>query len=131
MDKFMEWFKVYFWSVVTKQYANFSGRATREQFWYFVLVSFAISTVLGIISGGILSFLVSLILLLPSLGITARRLHDINQSGWLQLVAVIPALGLLVLIVLCALPPAEPNKYGSTAALKEEKVVETTSSEVK
>ena len=125
MEKFLEWLKIYFWNVVTKQYLNFEGRATREQFWYFALVSFVIGFILSIISGGILSFIISIALIIPSLAIGARRLHDINQTGWLQLVAIIPILGLIALVILWALPPVEPNKYNNV------KVVETTSSETK
>ncbi|MCL2485697.1 MAG: DUF805 domain-containing protein [Endomicrobia bacterium] len=115
MDQFIAWFKVNFWNILTKQYVDFTGRTGRAQFWYFVLISFVINLLLGMISGGVLNLLVWLALIIPSIAITARRLHDINQTGWLQLVAIIPLLGWIALIILCVLPAAEPNKYGSAA----------------
>ena len=111
MDKFTAWFKLYFWEVVTKQYANFEGRASRPQFWYFFLISFLIGLILSIIPIPIISFIVSLALFVPSIAIGARRLHDINQTGWIQLVLLVPFLGFIALIILWVLPPAEPNKY--------------------
>ncbi|MCL2389909.1 MAG: DUF805 domain-containing protein [Endomicrobia bacterium] len=119
MDKFMAWFKLYFWEVVTKQYVNFEGRASRPQYWYFVLVCFIISLILSILHLGVINFIISLALFIPSIAICARRLHDINQSGWLQLIVLIPILGWIAIIILCVLPPVEPNKYGNNSKVKE------------
>ena len=83
---------------VLKKYAVFEGRARREEFWMFALVNFIISVVLHLISpflGGIYNLAV----LLPSLGVGARRLHDTGRSGWLLLIGLIPLIGIIVLIV--------------------------------
>ena len=78
-----------------KKYADFNGRASRSEYWWFFLFNFLIVTVgaiadtilLGTASSdaGIIQILVSLGLLLPGLAVGARRLHDINKSGWWQL----------------------------------------------
>ena len=69
--------------------------------------------ILGLIGIQVLSGLFALAILLPQLGCTARRLHDVGQSGWVQLVALIPLIGVIILLVLCAKPgDAAENKYG-------------------
>ena len=83
---------------VLKKYAVFDGRAGREEFWMFTLVNFIISLVLHLISG-FLGGIYNLAVLLPSLGVGARRLHDTGRSGWWLLVGLIPIIGLIVLIV--------------------------------
>jgi uncharacterized membrane protein YhaH (DUF805 family) len=103
---------------VLKKYAVFTGRARRTEFWMFVLgnivVSIAISVVEKIIgSGGILGMLYSLAILVPSIAVGARRLHDTNRSGWWQLIALVPFLGIIVLIYFCATAgDAGANTYG-------------------
>ncbi len=72
---------------VLRQYTDFSGRARRREYWMFVLANFIIAFVLGIIDtiigwGQILSGIYSVALLLPSLAVAVRRLHDIGKSGW-------------------------------------------------
>ena len=103
--------------VVTEKYFCFEGRTGRKSFWFFVLVNFVINMVLGIIpgiAGAILSVVFALAILCPSLGITARRLHDTGKSGWLQLVAIIPVIGLIALLYLCYQPPVSgSNEYGA------------------
>jgi uncharacterized membrane protein YhaH (DUF805 family) len=99
-----------------KNYANFNGRATRSEFWYFVLVNFIISLILTIIDNAIfntsvLSLIYSLGVLLPSLAIGARRLHDINKSGWWQLIALIPIVGPIILIIWWATPSKKESNY--------------------
>ncbi len=85
-----------------KNYATFSGRATRSAFWYFQLVSFIISIILTVVSAGILGLIYSLAVMIPSLAIGARRLHDTNRSGWWQLIILIPLIGIIVLIIFWA-----------------------------
>ena len=102
--------------VVTEKYFCFEGRTGRKSFWFFVLVNFVINMVLGIIpgiAGAILSVVFALAILCPSLGITARRLHDCGKTGWLQLLLLIPVIGGLLVLLLC-LPVGskEENKYG-------------------
>jgi len=95
-------------TIVTKKYVCFEGCAGREEFWYFFLVNFVVNIILGIIGGLIrfpfLTSLYALAILLPSIGVTARRLHDIGKSGWLQLIAIIPLVGVIILLILCAQP---------------------------
>jgi uncharacterized membrane protein YhaH (DUF805 family) len=98
---------------VLKHYTVFEGRARRSEFWKFVLVSFVISLVLGWVSD-MLEALYALAVLIPSIAVGARRLHDIGKSGWWQLLVLIPVVGWIVLIVFLALD-TEPkdNQYGS------------------
>ncbi len=96
---------------VLKKYAEFNGRARRQEFWMFALINFGISVVLSFI--GPLGYLYSLAVLVPCLAVGARRLHDTGRSGWLQLLLLIPLLGPIVLIVFAAQDsqPGE-NKFG-------------------
>ena len=103
---------------VLKKYAEFNGRARRTEFWMFVLFNFIIAVVLNLIARmiGFLSFLsilYGLAVLCPSIAVGARRLHDTNRSGWLQLIGLIPVVGAIVLIVFCAQEgEAKDNQYG-------------------
>ena len=83
---------------VLKKYVVFEGRAHREEFWVYSLVNLVVTLVLHLISG-VLGSLYSLAVLLPSLAVGARRLHDTGRSGWLLLVGLIPLVGIIVLIV--------------------------------
>ena len=84
-------------------YANFSGRARRKEFWFFMLfcvilgiISEVIDAVLG--TKPLVNGLLNLALLLPSLAVGARRLHDIGRSGWWQLL-VLTGIGIILLII--------------------------------
>ena len=104
-----------------KNYTNFNGRATRAEFWYFVLVNFIVSLILnfidfGLFGGAILGTIYALAVLIPSLAIGARRLHDIGKSGWWQLIGLIPIIGAIVLIIWWATPSKEDNIYGPKIA---------------
>jgi len=111
----MEHFKRYFLEPITRHYVDFSGRASRSQYWYFVLYYFLISLLLAFIDilvinpmlgatpeqaaqGGFLQMIFGLALFLPYLGIGVRRLHDIGRSGWWLLLSFIPLIGVLVLL---------------------------------
>lgn len=104
-----------FKEIVTKKYVCFSGRASRKEFWYFILVTAVIGSILGCIPaiGVILNIVWTLGLLLPSLGVTARRLQDQGKSAWMILIALIPIVGGLILLLLC-IPEGtkEANAYG-------------------
>jgi uncharacterized membrane protein YhaH (DUF805 family) len=105
-----------------KKYAVFSGRTGRKEFWMYVLFNLIFAIVIGIIANLIkfnfLSTIYSLALLIPSLAIGVRRLHDTNRSGWWMFIGLIPFIGAIVLIVFYVLEsqPGE-NQYGPAAKL--------------
>lgn len=116
--------------IVTTQYLDFNGRTAREPFWYYVVACIvlviAASILDGILFGGPslygyssyhpqpLSSLLGLALLLPNLGIGARRLHDIDRSAWWLLLVLIPFVGWVVLIYWYVQPGTEgPNQFGA------------------
>jgi uncharacterized membrane protein YhaH (DUF805 family) len=90
-------------SSVFSNYATFSGRARRSEFWWFALFNFISSIVAAMIDGALGLHLVqplySLATLLPSLAVTARRLHDIGRSGWWMLIVIIPLVGWIIAII--------------------------------
>lgn len=109
---------------VLKQYADFSGRARRKEYWMFVLfnmifaiVAMILDNVLGIAMEGIgygpLYGLYVLAMLIPGLSVAVRRLHDVGKSGWMILIALIPLIGAIWLLVLMVTDsnPGE-NQYG-------------------
>ena len=84
---------MHWYTDVIKQYAVFDGRATRPQYWWFALINAVISLVLRFAipsAGAIISELYGLAVLLPSIGVGIRRLHDTNRTGWWILVVLIP-----------------------------------------
>ncbi|HEY3694604.1 DUF805 domain-containing protein [Phenylobacterium sp.] len=113
-----------------RKYAQFTGRARRSEFWMFYLLLVIIEVVFMVLmnltgmtpgqppAGPAVAFaglfgLVMLGLLIPSLAVTFRRLHDTNRSAWWILVGVVPILGALALLVFYLLPGTPgPNKYG-------------------
>jgi len=95
-----------------KKYFDFTGRARRKEYWMFILVYFVINIILVVLGLDIISGLVALGLLVPSISIGARRLHDTGRSGWWQLLALIPVIGLIVLIVFLAQDGHDENDYG-------------------
>ena len=102
---------------VLKKYVVFEGRATRSEYWYFVLVNFIISIVLNTIDGitgvPVLGALFSLAVLMPGLGVSARRLHDMGRSAWYLLVALIPLAGPFILVYFMVQDSqAETNQFG-------------------
>jgi uncharacterized membrane protein YhaH (DUF805 family) len=97
-----------------KKYADFQGRASRSEFWWWALFVTLVSIGLGIISE-MLSGVFSLAVLLPYLAVGARLLHDTDRSGWFQLIGLIPLIGWIVLLVFFVQEPKEPNRYGAGA----------------
>ena len=112
---------------VIKKYAVFSGRARRKEYWMFVLFNVVASIILSILdkligtdfgsgstsSGGVLSTIYSLAVLLPSIGVAIRRMHDTGRSGWWILINLVPCVGWIWFIVLAA-GDGNPgdNQYG-------------------
>jgi uncharacterized membrane protein YhaH (DUF805 family) len=99
-----------------RNYVNFSGRASRSEFWYWVLFSliaaFAAAILDGIIGFTLFYPIVSLGLFLPGLAVTVRRLHDVDKSGWWFLI-VFTGIGAIVLIVwYCTKGTPGPNRFG-------------------
>ncbi len=109
----MNYLKTYLWDVIAKHYFDFKGREGRKVFWLFTLNIFIINFLLGLISAGVISMLISLAIFLPSLGLSVRRLHDINFNGWWVLVGFIPVIGVVALMIFACIPGTEgENKYG-------------------
>ena len=86
-----------------QNYVNFSGRASRSEFWFaylFLVIVGIIATILDlVVNNEIISSIWNLAVLLPTLAMTTRRLHDINRSGWHQLLAPLFPIGTIALIV--------------------------------
>lgn len=109
---------------VLKKYVILEGRAQRQEYWYFILCNLVITVVLmGIdmligqfneLTGlGLLSGIYTMLVMLPGLSVTVRRLHDTGRSGWWALLGIIPLLGGLVLLVFMALDSEPgPNRFG-------------------
>jgi uncharacterized membrane protein YhaH (DUF805 family) len=95
-----------------KKYADFTGRARRKEYWMFILIYFIINITLAVLGLDIISGLVAIGLLVPSISIAARRLHDTGRSGWWQLIVLIPIIGFIVLIVFLAQDSHDANDYG-------------------
>lgn len=96
------------------KYADFNGRASKEEFWWFFLFLVGVAIVLNIFSD-MLGMLFSLATMVPALAVGARRLHDTDKSGWLQLLLLIPILGFIGLVFLWVQPAKDPNRFGGTA----------------
>ena len=109
---------------VLKNYATFSGRARRKEYWMFFLFNVLISLGLGVLDvvagtysveyeTGFFSGLYSLLVLIPGMAVGVRRLHDTNRSGWWILISLIPIIGVLVLFVFTCLD-SQPgtNRFG-------------------
>ncbi len=104
--------------MVLSNYVGFTGRATRSEFWYYFLayiILFVIVNVVGgIIGSPFLSMILGLGVLLPTLAVEFRRLHDTGRSAWWLLVAFIPLVGIIVLIYFWAQPSEDgDNSYGA------------------
>jgi uncharacterized membrane protein YhaH (DUF805 family) len=109
-----------------KKYAEFSGRSRRKEYWYFVVFNLIVFVVLAGIDAllgtfssasgvGLLSGIYGLAVLIPSLTVTVRRLHDINLTGWWILIGLVPLIGAIVLFVFAMLPGVPSNnRYGQT-----------------
>jgi|TARA_B100001971_G_scaffold73686_1_gene67989 uncharacterized membrane protein YhaH (DUF805 family) len=108
----MEWYL----KVVRDNYANFNGRASRQEYWMFFLFNIIFASVAGIADVffglGFLYPLYALAVLIPGLAVGIRRLHDVNKSGWWLLISLIPIIGVIwVIILLCTDSNPGENNY--------------------
>ncbi len=114
----MDWFKK-----GLRNYANFSGRARRKEYWYFVLVQMGLVIIAMILDAiifnseiGLFYIVVALGLFLPGLAVTIRRLHDTSRSGWWFLISILPLIGSIILLVFLASDTKfETNQWGPPA----------------
>jgi uncharacterized membrane protein YhaH (DUF805 family) len=97
--------------VCFSKYATFTGRASRPEFWWFVLFLVLASAACGVVSDK-LSAVFTIATLVPAMAVGARRLHDVDKSGWMQLIGLIPIVGWILVIVWCAQAGKEPNRFG-------------------
>lgn len=107
-----------------KKYADFSGRAPRAEYWWFyllIIVGYLVAMILDSIVGtggvlgsyGILTLVLGLAIIIPSLAVGARRLHDTDRSGWWLLIGLIPLIGAIVLLVFFVLEGTKgDNRFG-------------------
>jgi uncharacterized membrane protein YhaH (DUF805 family) len=110
---------------VLKKYAVFSGRARRKEYWMFVLFNLIFAIVAMILDNilktaiegsgyGLIYIVYTLAVLLPGLGVSVRRLHDVGKSGWFLFIALIPIIGAIWLLVLmCTDGNPGKNEYGT------------------
>ena len=120
----MEWYL----KVMRDNYANFSGRARRREYWMYVLVQSIImiglmilDSVLGLdfelqgisLGYGYLYLIGVIVHFIPSLAVLVRRLHDVGKSGWFYFIFLIPIIGIIWLLVLyCTEGQKQDNKWG-------------------
>lgn len=113
---------------VLSQYATFSGRARRSEYWYFVLFTLLTAiaaSIIGCIIGSLIGgaetataigmafyYLACLVLLIPGLAVSVRRLHDTDHSGWWLLAGLVPVIGGLAILVLTLMDSKPDNQYG-------------------
>ena len=96
--------------ICLKKYAKFNGRATRSEFWWWVLFTFLFSACSQLLSQK-LGSIFSLAVFLPSIAVTSRRLHDIGRSGWWQLIGLIPIIGWVIMIFWGVKESSMSNEY--------------------
>lgn len=115
----------YFKLCLSQKFATFSGRARRQEYWLFELDCMIVSSALSSMSLSLVHNIVAnvivttisvawtLFILIPSLAVLVRRLHDTNRSGWWLLIWLLPVIGWIVLFVFTLLPgTAGENDYG-------------------
>jgi uncharacterized membrane protein YhaH (DUF805 family) len=103
-------------TTILQKYLDFSGRATRSEYWYFVLFYFLCAFIAGILDGilglGVFSIIAVFGLLLPSLAVAVRRLHDTGKSGWWMLIGIVPLAFIVLLVFFCQKSDEAENAYG-------------------
>lgn len=106
---------VTYWKrAVLNKFADFTGRDSRPELWWFILASVLVSAALNIVQATVVGALWSLAMLVPTLAANTRRLHDTGRSGWWQLLVLIPLVGGIIVIVwLASSGTPTANKYGA------------------
>jgi uncharacterized membrane protein YhaH (DUF805 family) len=99
-------------------YAGFSGRAVRSEYWYwilFIIIAEIITSIVDYAIGAqVTTGLFGLVTFLPSLSVAVRRLHDTDRNGWWVLLGLIPLIGWIILVIwYCTKGTAGPNRFGS------------------
>jgi|TARA_Y100000310_G_C19974365_1_gene486915 uncharacterized membrane protein YhaH (DUF805 family) len=122
----MEWYL----KVVRDNYANFNGRASRQEYWMFFLFNMIFAFVAAFLDGflglGFLYILYALGLFIPGLAVGIRRLHDVGKSGWWLLITLIPLIGAIwILILLCTDSNPGENGFGPSPKVAPVEVEET------
>ncbi|MDO5638574.1 MAG: DUF805 domain-containing protein [Neisseria sp.] len=112
---------MYYFIKCLKQYADFRGRARRREFWFYhlfylllMLALMAVHMMLGMSpeSADMIPIILGFALILPTLAVTVRRLHDINFSGWWALLSVVPMLNLVLYVFACINGTRGSNRFG-------------------
>lgn len=98
-------------------YVNFTGRACRSEYWYwilFVVIGLVVAEIIDAAIGSPIVYTVfALAVLIPNIAIGVRRLHDLDRSGWWLLLSLIPLVGAIILIVwFCGKGTDGPNRFG-------------------
>lgn len=116
-----------YYKMALNKYADFTGRSRRSEYWFFVLgnviIYFVIAFIAGLIGGGIgseeaaiiplaLIGIFALAIIIPSLAVAVRRLHDTGKSGWWYLIAFIPFGGIVLLVFFCTDSEPGANQWG-------------------
>lgn len=112
-------------STVFSKYATFSGRARRSEFWYWQLFVALVSALLSILDSalglqlrdgaagpGWLGLVFALAVVIPTIAVTFRRLHDTGRSGWWWLLSLICGIGAIILLIFCIVDSKPDNEYG-------------------
>lgn len=102
--------------VIKNKYAKFDGRARRQEYWMFVLFNFIAIVIVSLIDAllglGFLGLIYMLAVLVPSIAVAIRRLHDIGKPGWWILIGFVPIVGLVLIYFLVLDSAAGDNEYG-------------------
>ena len=120
---------------VLSNYATFSGRASRPEFWWWILAIFLLGFLIQLLdafivapmlgfepsdenAGQPLSLIFSLAILIPAIAVAVRRLHDAGKSGWWLLLSFVPIIGTLILLWFYTRPSDGPNDWGAPNPLR-------------
>ena len=110
----IEWYL----KVVRDNYANFEGRARRSEFWYFALCNFIVGIIFGVLMSVAgffmyIYYIYAAAVLVPSIAVSVRRLHDVGKSGWFYLLAFVPLANIYLLVLFCTEGNRGPNAFGA------------------